>query len=265
MISRPLVLLAILALGASSAPAQESADSTGALGRVVVHSNLDTGVIYADDVLLGTLEETAFELAPGHYALTLAEDDLETWQPRQASADIEVRAGETNTVQLDVPYRYRIESFPYGATVTLGENEEAVVLGETPLVYESADPLEGELVVAKLGHLTARQPVGSDVDNHYSFVLKPLNAESEGGAEVGWSERKEPNTWIDVAAVGIALTAGAAAAYYKFKGDDLYDEYLETGDPALRPRFERYDNYSGVALGVMQVGFGVFAVRLVLR
>ena len=29
--------------------------------------------------------------------------------------------------------------------------------------------------------------------------------------------------------------------------------------------FERYDTYSAVALGAMQVGIGVFAIRLVLR
>jgi hypothetical protein len=33
----------------------------------------------------------------------------------------------------------------------------------------------------------------------------------------------------------------------------------------LRPEIERLDLYSGIALGGMQVGLGVFAVRLVLR
>ena len=55
------------------------------------------------------------------------------------------------------------------------------------------------------------------------------------------------------------------AVHFKFKADRRYDRYVETGDPALRPAIKRYDTYSGVALGVMQAGAGLFAVRLILR
>ncbi len=266
MIRSRLFVLTTLALLAASVSAQE-ADTTQQItpGRLVVQTNLGDGMLYANGSALGTAEAGVFEFAPGRYTLTLAEPDREAWDARQASAEVDVRAGETTTVCLDVPYRYRIESFPYGATVTLGEGEEARVLGETPLTLDRPTPLDGDLVVALPGHLSARQPAGTAADNHYSFVLRPLDAEREGAAEVGWSERKRPNPWIDVAAVGLALTAGVVSAYYKFEGDDIYDEYVETGDPALRPEFERYDTYSAIALGAMQVGIGVFAVRLVLR
>lgn len=261
--------LLVLAFPAWAQPAVDSARVVllplAPPSGLLVESNLEEGSVYVDSVMLGTLQETPFEVATGRYTVRIVEPNREAWRARTASADVEVWPGEVTTVRLNVPYRYRIESFPYGATVALGEGEEAVVLGETPLVYESEAPLDGELVVSAPGHSAARQRAGDALDNAYSFVLKPLDVHSEGAAEVGWSEQREPNTWIDVAAVGLALGAGAVSAYYKFKGDDLYDEYVKTGDPALRPEFERYDTYSAVALGAMQVGIGVFAIRLVLR
>ena len=263
---RARCLLAAFAVLATSASAQEvDAGRAEAPGRVVVQSNLGDGLVYANEVLLGPAQDGPFALAPGPYVLRLVEPDREAWDAREAQTEVEVRAGETTDVRLDVPYRYRIESFPYGATVTLGEGDAAEVLGTTPLTLDAATPLDGDLVLTMPGHGTARQPAGDAADNAYSFVLKPLDAEHENVAEIGWRERKRPNTWIDVAAVGLALTAGAVAVYYKFEGDALYDQYVETGDPALRPEFERYDTYSAVALGAMQVGIGVFAVRLVLR
>jgi hypothetical protein len=196
----------------------------------------------------------------------LREADVEAWQPRRAETEVTVRSGETVTVRLNVPYRYRVESFPYGATVTLEGEGEPQVLGETPLDLSTERPLDGVLVVQKPGFATAEQTPGEAADNRYSLVLRPLDFEAGTTAEAGLPQNRDPNTWIDVAAVSLALGAGAVAVYYKFKGDDAYDEYAARGgDPALRDGFERYDTYSAIALGAMQVGIGVFAIRLVLR
>lgn len=262
---------------AASASAQIMHDTTGApsigldsmevvtTGVVAVQSNLPEGIVYRGAARLGVVNESPFELAPGRYMLTLMEPNGEAWQRRHAEAEVEVRAGEMTVLRLDVPYRYRVESFPYGATVRLGAGEDAPILGETPLTYESAQPLGDDLVVTLPGHRSARQPAGAETDNNYSFVLRPLDVDDERAAEIGWDEARSPNAWIDAAAVGLALSAGALSVYYKFKGDDLYDAYLVTGDETLRPDFERYDTYSAVALGAMQIGIGVFAIRLVLR
>ena len=53
---------------------------------------------------------------------------------------------------------------------------------------------------------------------------------------------------------------------YEGRGaDNRFDRYQETGDPLLRPTIRTYDTRSAVALGAMQAGVGVFAIRLVLR
>ncbi|MEP0545836.1 MAG: PEGA domain-containing protein [Rhodothermales bacterium] len=268
----PFLTLFAFAVTAPASAQEAVAESDSAtvaplpLGTVVVETNLPDGMIYAGETPLGPAEAALFELAPGAHVLTLREAAPEAWQRRTAEASVEVRAGETVTVRLDVPYRYRVESFPYGATVTLEREEEAQVLGETPLDLSVERPLDGVLVVRKPGYATAEQTPGEAADNRYSLVLRPLDFAAETTGEVGLQERRKPNTWIDVAAVSLALGAGAVAVYYKFKGDDEYDAYARSGgDPALRNDFERYDTYSAIALGAMQVGIGVFAIRLVLR
>ena len=63
----------------------------------------------------------------------------------------------------------------------------------------------------------------------------------------------------------MAVAAGAVSIHYKFKADRLNEQYEQTGDAALRPRIHDLDTRAGVALGVMQVGVGVLALRFILR
>ncbi len=236
-----------------------------ATGTVVVETNLPGGMLYDGETLLGPVEAAGIELAPGTHRLVLREP-ASAWQPRRAEAEVEVRPGETLTLRLDVPLRYRVESFPFGATVALERADGSTeALGETPLDLTVDEPLGGTLVVRKTGYTTARQAPGTDADNAYSVVLRPITLDEASAGAVALREPRKQNGWIDVAALGLALGAGAVAVHYKFKGDDEYDEYARTGDPAQRDDFERYDTYSAVALGAMQVGIGVFALRLVLR
>lgn len=261
-----LCLATLAALLLVAAPRAQDADSAAVPGRVLVETNLPDGVLRANGALLGAAGDGVFELAPGTYVLVLEEPNREAWQVRRAEAEVVVRAGETVRVRLDVPYRYRVESFPYGATVALEGEGGTRTLGETPLDLAVEEPLDGVLVVEKPGHASARQAAGEAADNRYSFVLRPLDFGAESAGETALRERGSSNTWIDVAAVGLAVGAGAVAVYYKFKGNEEYDAYARSGgDPAQRSDFERYDTYSAIALGAMQVGIGVFAIRLVLR
>ncbi len=268
----PCVLLVLVwTLPAAAQPSPASfPDSVAAVlvgsGTVVLETNLPGGVLYDGETLLGPAERAVFELAPGTHRLVLRELDRDAWQPRRAEAEVDVRAGETTTLRLDMPLRYRIESFPFGATVTLEREDGASErLGETPLVITTDAPLNGVLVVRKTGYTAARQVPGEAADNLYSLVLRPITLAEAGEGETAWHAPRKPNGWIDVAAVGLALGAGAIAIHYKFKGDDAFDAYERSGNPALRPEIDRYDTYSAIALGAMQVGIGVFAIRLVLR
>ena len=68
-----------------------------------------------------------------------------------------------------------------------------------------------------------------------------------------------------MAAATVAVAAGAYSIHQKFQADDLYDEYQETRDPALKSRVEAYDARALAGLGAMQVGLGVLTFRLIRR
>lgn len=56
--------------------------------------------------------------------------------------------------------------------------------------------------------------------------------------------------------VGSAVALGASAAYFKLESDNYYEKYEETNDKQYLDKTDRYDIYSGVSLGVLQVNFG---------
>lgn len=56
--------------------------------------------------------------------------------------------------------------------------------------------------------------------------------------------------------VGSAVVFGSTAAYFKLESDKNYDRYLETNNKKLLSKTDRYDLYSGIALGVLEINFG---------
>ena len=69
--------------------------------------------------------------------------------------------------------------------------------------------------------------------------------------------------WINYTAAGTSVVAGILAIHFRTKADNRFDDYLETGNPALKKQVQRLDVQSGLALGAMQIGVGVIAFRLV--
>jgi hypothetical protein len=72
-------------------------------------------------------------------------------------------------------------------------------------------------------------------------------------------KEKEPNfidTDLFLITVGSAIVFGATAAYFKLESDSAYEEYLLTDDKKLLDRTDRYDLYSGLALGALEINFG---------
>ncbi|MDX1699722.1 MAG: hypothetical protein R3250_03840 [Melioribacteraceae bacterium] len=61
--------------------------------------------------------------------------------------------------------------------------------------------------------------------------------------------------------VGSAVAFGAAAAYFKLESDDYYEEYLLTNDSSLKKKTDRYDLYSGIALGAMEINIGILIYK----
>lgn len=239
-------------------------------GTLTIETNAPQARLSVDGRLVGAPADGPFALAPGRVTVTLVEAEEAAWAPRRADASVEIREGETSLVVLNLPLRYRIETFPVGAEVRVEGPGGAEVLGVAPLVIERPAPLDGEVVAEAPGFLPARAAPGGELTNRVSLVLRPLEEGAVPETVAGWETHRRPNRWIDYAAGATAVAAAAVAIHYKFRADDIDDRYrtpgsAERGDPALRAEAERLDGYALAALGAMQVSLGVLAVRFVLR
>ena len=241
-----------------------------AQSTVVVHleTNYPRAIVFADSVWLGSASQEVLVVPAQTRVLRLVPPSVDAWSIQPLTASLDAAApGDTLSLRMLFPYHYRLESIPYGATVTLETPMGAFRLGKTPLTYKSEVPLEGTLRVDLPGYLREEQAPGADIWNRHVFALKPVAQPGAelAGSEVNWHPPRTRRTWIDYAAVGTALSAGVLAIHFKRKADRRFDRYQEDGDPALRSSIKRFDTYSGIALGVSQVSLGLFAFRLIFK
>jgi len=59
-----------------------------------------------------------------------------------------------------------------------------------------------------------------------------------------------------------SILAGGFSAYYKVKADEVYQEYLLTGDPAKLAETRKLDSVAGIALGASEIYFALFSYLL---
>ena len=253
------ILLLLLSFGAGVSFGQSGA-------VLLLETNDPHAMVFADSVWLGPASKATFVLPEGARVLRLVPPAADAWSIESLHAPLgDLAPGDTLALKLPFPYYYRVETIPFGASVYGVSADGRVKLGETPLTYRSDAPLSGELVIDKRGYETVRVAAGARVWNRHVFALKPVASSAGAPPEVSWRPPKRRRVWIDYVAVGTAVAAGALAVHFKTKADHRFDRYRETGDPALRPTIERFDTYSGIALGVSQAGLGLFAIRLIFR
>jgi len=248
----------LLVMMAGAARAQEGVHLT-------LETNLQEATLFADSIWLGPASQRDFNVPSGTQELRLVAPTADAWSIPPVLLPFDAAPGDTLSLRLAFPYYYKIESMPYGAAVYLQTMDGRQEIGRTPLQYQSLEPIIGPIIIEKSGFGRAEVEPGGQVWNRHVVALKPSEQIDERRAEVDWRPPPKTRRWIDVAAMGTALAAGVVAVHYKIQADRRYDRYLENGDPALRSGIKRYDTYSAVALGTMQVGLGVFAIRLAIR
>jgi hypothetical protein len=232
---------------------------------LTVETNWPDAIVFADSVPVGLAGQYHFVLSEPVHQVRLVPPASNVWNVVPLSATVNAQPGDSVRVELTFPYTYQVESLPFGAEVFLETEAGRRRLGTTPVQYRSAQPVEGTFVIERSGYARQRVEPGRDVLNRTVLTLEPLVAVETHSPTVNWRPPRRSTKWIDYAAVGLAATAGVATVHYKFRADRAYDRYLQTGDPALRDVVNRNDLRAAVALGAMQVGVGVFTLRLVFR
>lgn len=257
------VLLA--AASPSAAQMEERSDTLDERVFLKVETNARQAILYADSTFLGRVSDRIVAVPAETRLIRLVLQDLESWSISPVEHSLRAQARDTVTVRLPFRHHYRIESMPFGAHVHLERDGERIRLGATPLLHRSDAPLDGVLAVERPGYVIERIKPGDEIWNRHLVSLSPSQDPEVTVASVDWKPPRRHRQWIDYAALGTAVAAGAIAIHYKFKADALYAEYEDSADHSLRTDIHAYDVRSGVAFGVMQAGIGVFAVRLFLR
>lgn len=232
-----------------------------------VRVEAEAGVVVVDGRPAGAPGEW-IAVAPGDRTVALV-DDLQAWDPRRVEAAVALAAGDSLAIPLVLPVRLRVETLPIRALVVRERPGGRDTLGTAPLTVE-AEAGEAVVLVASLdGYETVRQSARAG-EGPVTLVL-PLRPDTVPEAALLPTERSTARrTLLDLGIGAAALAAGAVAVHYKFRADRVDDRYRtegsdDYGDAALRDEALRLDRYSAVALGAMQVGVGVLALRFVLR
>jgi hypothetical protein len=172
-----------------------------------------------------------------------------------------------------LPTRYRVESLPLHALVVLEHADgRRDTLGHAPLTVDLPAGARATLLGTRDGFATARVPLGAP-NGPVLLALRPEGLDAAAPVPVALLPTQRstwPRTLTDLGIGAATLAAGAVAVHYKFRADSVDDQYralasAQRGSTALRDEASRLDRLSAVALGAMQVGVGVLAVRFALR
>lgn len=253
---RAVFLLA--ALIAVPASAQDTA-------WLVVETDGSAVVVRGAGETLVTEPPGAVVAVPAGTATVSAVDDPAAWNPRGASTTVTLMAGDTLRVSLPLPVRYRVESFPLGAALSV----DGRAIGTAPATVDLPRGATATLVARLDGHADATAELAGD-GGRVDLTLRPTSGEAPAVVLLPTQRSPRARTLIDVGIGALAVAAGAVAVHYKFRADRLDDRYRDPdgpdfGNETLRTEAEALDVRSGVALGVMQAGLVGLAVRFVLR
>lgn len=230
---------------------------------VQILSNDMDAAAYADSLYLGPASGSPYWVHPATRTIRLSTLRAAAWSMPPIQVPLEAEPGDSVRVTLNFPNYHRIESYPFGAEAWLQEGAKRRLLGLTPVVFSSSGTIDGMFHIERKGYIPSVVKPKTDLWNRYEISLKALAQVNErSGLSPAMKQRR---SWIDWGTAALAMAAGVVAVHYKFRADQINDEYLMTGDASLRPRVARLDDYSGVALGVMQAGLVTLAVRFALK
>lgn len=281
MTARLLLLTAFLAASASAQPTDTwrhlDTSATRTLNPEVFSASL---VVTTDGAVVYVFSSGWLQgpFAPGEVVHVMSGDaqvaafeSVAAWDALRAETSVVLTAGDTLRVALPLPVRYRVETLPLGATVTLETAGVTRALGAAPLSVDLPSGEAGTLTARLSGYADARAALDGD-GGAVSLALRPAGL-ADGVVPIVLlpTERSRlPRTLIDIGIGALSLAAGAVAVHYKRRADAIDDRYrdpnsVERGSDALRQEAERLDLRSSVALGAMQAGVVVLGLRFVLR
>ncbi len=214
--------------------------------------------VYADTAYLGATPLAPVRISEGMHIIHYVPPETHSWLNPAVIETLTAHPGEHLVRTVAFPFIYHVTSEPYGATVRNGS-----VLGLTPLDLRLPSPLS-VVTVSKEGYQEASIPLAGD--QREVHVL--LHA-SEGGSPAPPSaylsgERSKSALPIYIT-TGATVLTGAAAAYFKIKADNYYDDYRRTGDEGKLSQVRQLDVASGITLAASELSLFTLTYFLLSR
>lgn len=240
-------------------------------GTLEVLSSAEEAVVFVDSVEVGTVADRFFSVAPDTHRVSVSEN-ADLWDSVSTSAITVVPSGDTSRVSLELPQRYRIETFPIGAEVTweraVGVSEE---LGEAPVTLDHEGNPDGQITATLSGYRPTSIDASTLIEGRSTLItLVPENPDLSPEAVLPTARTNHARRFIDYGLIAGAVAAAVLAVHFKFQANDLDDQYRNPesekfGDDNTLQRIERFDTYSTIALGASTAALGVLSIRFIIR
>ncbi|MCU7492415.1 MAG: hypothetical protein HF312_16145 [Ignavibacteria bacterium] len=204
--------------------------------------NISTGdssaAIFLNDSFIGS-GRASREVEKGRYKIFI-KDEARKWGAQEIHDSISVTdCGLTKNLEYSFKKTAFLRTNPDNADVYYRDS----LLGSTPLsILRTLPQVEVRKTNYKPVFLSSDELVHSPVIDLEFLGKKPQESFFK--------------TNMFKILLGTAVALGTTAAYYKMKANKSFDQYNQSGDNTLLDRTNRYDLYSGIAFGALQVNFG---------
>lgn len=202
-----------------------------------IKTDLPSAKIYIDSTLAGK-GNIQIKLNNGrHYIIVMEESDR--WDAKSFSDTLIVHDCKDTVMNFRFKSEVYLDTEPQDVYVY----EESKLVGHTPMFLS----LNNENLILKKEGYEQRIINPKNLNTNEKIKLKFTGLLKDGNFF-------EKNAFKMLVAGIIAL--GGVSAYFKIKADKNFDNYESTGAKYYLDQTHKYDLFSGISFGALQVGFG---------
>lgn len=212
-----------------------------------IETNRDSSLIFINDQLIG-YGKIRTEVTSGKYFITVKENSFR-WNEHEINDSVNIKLCDKEyLISYNLFDKLFIDSRPQDASIYIYDS----LMARTP---NFVNVNEFQTVSLRKGGITR------------SIHSKELNAYNTIPLEIPRTEKNEifsESDWFKVL-VGTATVFGTVSAYFKIKADNRFDEYLKSKDPDKLNEVNRFDLYSGISFGLLQINFGYLIYKFLIE
>jgi hypothetical protein len=211
-----------------------------------------SNTIVIDSSIINSTSADSIPLAAGRHQIRIYENTR--WEGPMMDTTVEV-IGQEIIIHVPISSGYTLLSGPVQASIKLNDS----IIGHTPLYLTSPFPPNARVILTAAGYEEAAVPLlkyGVTV-----FDLKILPAIDQHDIFPNDSHIGRHRDWI-YTSLAAAVFSGVTAVYTKQKANYFDDQFVQSKDPSIRSKRDRYDIASGITLIATEVSFVVLSYFL---